>query len=55
VENDVTHNPWHNDIHFLRFCRARKFDLEKVKLMFANYMQYRKENDIDNIIQVSSV
>ena len=29
-ENDVTHNPWHDDCFLLKFCRARNFNLEKV-------------------------
>ena len=55
VANNVTENPWHKDYFFLKFCRARKFDLKKVIEMFTNYMKYRTENDLDNIITVSSV
>jgi len=51
VDKEITHNPWHNDIHFLKFCRARNFDLEKVKQMFTEYMEYRKTHGIDTIIQ----
>lgn len=46
----MTHNPWHTDSFLLKFCRARKFELEKIIEMFSNYMQYRKENGIDTII-----
>ena len=46
-------NPWYNDTFFLRFCRARKFDVEKVKTMFKNYLEYRDEYGIDDIIDVS--
>ena len=53
-ENKVTENPWHKDYFLLKFCRARKFDLEKVKEMFSNYMNYRKENELDTICQVSN-
>jgi hypothetical protein len=45
----MTENPWHKDYFLLKFCRARKFDLEKVKEMFTNYMNYRKENELDTI------
>ena len=40
---------WFDDAFLLRFCRARKFDLEKIQEMWANYMNYRKENDLDNL------
>ena len=43
-------NPWFTDTFFLRFCRARKFDIKKVVEMFQNYMNYRKENGIDTIL-----
>ena len=48
----VTVNPWHDDTFLLKFCRARKFDLDKIMLMFGEYMKYRKENNIDTIIAV---
>ena len=51
--NKVTENPWHKDYFYLKFCRARKFDLPKVIEMFTNYMKYRTDNDLDNIITVS--
>lgn len=50
ISDKITENPWHNDPFFLRFCRARKFDLLKIKEMFTNYMKYRKEHDLDNIL-----
>lgn len=53
MANKVTENPWHKDYFFLKFCRARKFDLPKVIEMFTNYMKYRTDNDLDNIITVS--
>ena len=43
-------HPWFTDIHLLRFCRARKFDFIKVQEMWSNYMTFRRENDIDNIL-----
>lgn len=43
-------NPWFTDTHYLKFCRARKFELDKVQEMWTNYMTYRKENNIDTIL-----
>jgi len=43
-------NPWFNDTFYLKYCRARKFNLDAIKLMFTNYMKYREDNGIDNII-----
>ena len=44
-------NPWFNDTFYLKYCRARKFNLDAIKLMFSNYMKYREENGIDTILQ----
>ena len=51
-KNNITHNPWLNDVQLLKFCRARNFDLEKIIEMFSNYMAYRNENGIDTIVTV---
>jgi hypothetical protein len=48
--NKITENPWHTDPFLLRFCRARKFELDKIIIMFSNYMAYRKENELDTIV-----
>lgn len=48
--NNATSNPWHTDSFLLKFCRARKFELDKVILMFSNYMEYRKTEQIDDIV-----
>jgi hypothetical protein len=50
-KNEATKNPWHIDEFLLKFCRARKFDIDKVIEMFKNYMEYRSEHKIDSIIQ----
>jgi hypothetical protein len=42
----------YDDYYMLRFLRARKFDMEKTILMFNNFMQWRKDNDVDNILAV---
>ena len=38
-----------DDLYLLRFLRARKFELEKVYLMFENFIKWRKQNDVDTI------
>lgn len=43
----------YDDYYMLRFLRARKFDMEKTKLMFDNFMTWRKEHDVDTILEVN--
>jgi hypothetical protein len=52
-DNNVVDHPQYDDYYLLRFLRARKFDMDKTKLMFNNFVEWRKENDVDNIIDVS--
>ena len=41
----------HFDEHdLLRFGRARKFDLAKMQLMFTNFMNWRRDQEVDTII-----
>jgi len=41
----------HYDDHdILRFCRARKFDMPKMQIMFTNFMNWRQDQSIDDII-----
>lgn len=40
-----------DDYDLLRFCRARKFIWDDVKTMFVNFINWRKENGIDTIIE----
>lgn len=42
-------NPRFNDPYYLRFLRARKFDLTKSLAMFYDFVKWRGENDVDNI------
>ena len=43
-------NPWIDDAFLLRFCRARKFELEKVVEMFENYLEFRHDKGLDNLL-----
>jgi hypothetical protein len=41
----------HFDDHdILRFCRARKFDLPKMQIMFQNFANWRIEQSVDEVI-----
>jgi hypothetical protein len=51
-DNNITDHPQYDDYYLLRFLRARKFDMEKTILMFTTFMDWRKENDVDNILEV---
>ena len=41
-------NRW-DDYDFLRFCRARKFVLADVQLMFTNHIAWREKEQIDGL------
>lgn len=53
-DNNITDHPQYDDYYLLRFLRARKFDMDKTKLMFNNFIDWRRENDVDNVITVSA-
>ena len=38
-----------NDI--LRFCRARKLDIPKIKIMVSEFAQWRKDENIDTLYE----
>lgn len=40
-----------DDYDLLRFCRARKFVLADMQIMFQNYMDWRQKEEIDAIIE----
>jgi len=48
----MAEHPQYDDYYLLRFLRARKFEMDKVILMFNTFMQWRKDNDVDNILEV---
>jgi len=45
-------SPVYDDVYLLRFLRARKFDLEKTVEMWTNFINWRKENNIDDILNL---
>lgn len=50
ISENLCENPArYSDTFLLSYCRARKFELEKVYLMFSNYIKWRKENNVDDI------
>lgn len=42
-------DPPYTDQYLIRFLRARKFDLKKTEKMFNDFIQWRNQNDVDNI------
>lgn len=44
-----------NTWYLLRFCRARKFDIKKIIIMFDNYIQWKTENGLLNSGEVDMV
>lgn len=47
-EKQITDPRW-TDWYILRFCRARKFNLKKIKIMLDNYFKWAEEVDLKNI------
>ena len=50
VRNQGCTDPPYDDPYLLRFLRARKFDLPKTLLMWNNFIKWRKENNVDEIL-----
>ena len=51
-DHNLADHPQYDDYYMLRFLRARKFDMEKSILMFTTFIEWRKDNDVDNILNV---
>lgn len=45
-------NPRFNDQYYLRFCRARQFEFEKVLKMFEDFLKWRAEFAVDDIVKL---
>lgn len=41
----------YDDYDLLRFCRARKFDIAAMMLMFQNFVNWRKAQGVDEILE----
>ena len=51
----MTENPWHVDFFLLKFCRSKNFKIDEVKEMFRVYIDYRRENNLDTILQTFKI
>ena len=40
-----------DDYDLLRFCRARKFDLALMQIMWQNFINWRKEQKVEDIVE----
>lgn len=40
-----------DDYDILRFCRARKFDLAKIQIMWQNFIEWREREGVDDILE----
>ena len=48
LRNDLkNYDPKWSDWMILRFCRARKFDVPKIKLMIQKYLDWCAQNNVD--------
>lgn len=52
VQNMGINDPTYDDAYLLRFLRARKFDLPKTLEMWRNFIKWRHENNVDNILSM---
>lgn len=50
MANGVCSLDIYDDYDMLRFCRARKFVLKDIQAMFTEFMRWRKEENIDDVI-----
>lgn len=44
-------NPWMDDMFLLRFLRFKKFNAEETKKMIDGFLEWRKAEGIDTILQ----
>lgn len=49
AENLLPNFDYFDDYYLLKFCRAKKFKLEKILAMFRNYMEWRRRERVDEI------
>lgn len=49
-DNNVKMNPWFDDQYLLRFCRARKFVLKDIIIMWDAFLAWRIEFKVDTIL-----
>jgi len=50
AEQGGSGNPWFDDSYLLKFCRARKFVLKDIILMWDAFLAWRIEWKVDNIL-----
>ena len=50
ADEELTNDPRFDDYYLLRFCRARKFDIEKVMTMFKDFLEWRVKYKADEAI-----
>lgn len=51
-EEGLTNDPRYDDYYLLRFCRARKFEIEKVMKMFKDFLEWRVKYQADDALCV---
>ena len=51
VESKIAQIELYDDYDCLRFCRARKFKMDDIKIMFTNYLKFREDDGVDTIIE----
>jgi hypothetical protein len=51
AESKISDPTFWDDYDYLRFCRARKFVLADIQLMFGNFITWRNENGVETTIE----
>lgn len=44
-----------SDDFLVRFLRARQLDVKKAATMYGDYVQWRRENNVDSVLQVRTL